>query len=322
MARPLRIEYENAVYHVMNRGRSRQTIFHDTQYYLAFEQCLYEAHQRFGVEILAYCLMGNHYHLLIKTPRGNLSRAMRHINGLYTQRYNRLKSTDGPLFRGRYKGILVDTSSYLLQVSRYIHRNPVETKKPLVTKLEKYRWSSYPAYINKASVPSWLQRDDVYGELGSGQRYKAYQLFVDQGNDAETLKFYAKKNTPGIWGDKAFVKKALKKALSGSKEVTTTTVLEPIEMSRIVEQVAQYYEMSEDSIYTAQRGRGVKNVPRWIAMKLCRDYSGKSLSEIGEAFGVSNYCTVSQTITRLVVLMQEDKKVEKVFNTISKDLTP
>jgi len=105
MSRPLRIEYEDAIYHVMNRGRLRQKIYPGDEYYSAFLQCL---------SILSYCLMGNHYHLLVKTPRGNISRAMRHINGLYTQRYNRLKHTDGVLFRGRYKAILIDASSYLL----------------------------------------------------------------------------------------------------------------------------------------------------------------------------------------------------------------
>ena len=101
MVRPLRIEYEDAYYHVMNRGGGRRSIFHGQQYYLGFLDCLDQAHTRFGVEIQAYCLMGNHYHLLIKTPRGNLSRAMRHINGVYTEYYNKIKKTDGPLFRGR-----------------------------------------------------------------------------------------------------------------------------------------------------------------------------------------------------------------------------
>jgi putative transposase len=96
MPRPLRIEYENDYYHVINRGRGRQKIFHNERYFEAFITSLAEAHQRFGIQILCYCLMGNHYHLLVKTPEANLGRAMRHINGLYTQRYNRLKNTDGP----------------------------------------------------------------------------------------------------------------------------------------------------------------------------------------------------------------------------------
>jgi len=99
--------------------------------------------------------MGTHYHLLVKTAKGNLSRAMRHINGVYTQKYNQLKKTEGALFRGRYKAILIEAPSYLLQVSRYIHRNPVELKQPLVHQLIEYPWSSYPGYLNKSARPFW-----------------------------------------------------------------------------------------------------------------------------------------------------------------------
>lgn len=136
MSRPIRIEYEDACYHVMNRGRARQKIFHDARYFEAFLACLAEAHQRFGLQILSYCLMDNHYHLLVKTPEANLGRAMRHINGVYTQRYNRLKKIDGSLFRGRYKAICVEQDSYQLQLSRYIHQNPLVAK--MVKKLDDY----------------------------------------------------------------------------------------------------------------------------------------------------------------------------------------
>ena len=105
MPRPQRIEYENAFYHLMNRGRERHTIFHGDEYYLCFLETLAQAQLRFKCIVHAYCLMGNHYHLLIETPNANLGRVMRHINGVYTQRYNRLRLTDGPLFRGRYKAI-------------------------------------------------------------------------------------------------------------------------------------------------------------------------------------------------------------------------
>ncbi len=167
MPRPLRIEYDHAFYHVMNRGKGRQDIFHDGRYFQAFLDTVAEAQQRFNAVIHCYCLMSNHYHILIETPLGNLGRIMRHINGVYTQRYNRLKRTDGPLFRGRYKAILVDADSYLLQLSRYIHRNPIESKKLLVEKLEQWPWSSYPAYTRKVDVPHWLTVDKVDGMVSS-----------------------------------------------------------------------------------------------------------------------------------------------------------
>jgi REP element-mobilizing transposase RayT len=322
MSRPLRIEYKNAYYHVMNRGRGRKAVFHDERYYAAFYQGLSEAHQRFGLEIHAWCLMGNHYHLLVRTPRGNLSRAMRHVNGLYTQRYNRLKHTDGPLFRGRYKAILIDANAYLLQVSRYIHRNPIETKQPLVSKLERYPWSSYPAYIQKQTTQDWLYRNAVYGELGSPHRYAGYRRYVENGNDKETSRFYDKQKTPAIWGDQDFVEKACADSNRWHKEVTQGGMTEPIAMEDIVRHVAQYYQCSEQDIFQSRRGRGSKNLPRWMAMKLCQDYSGQSLANIAKRFGVGNYCTVSQTIARLNHNMEEDVRIRKQLITISKDLTP
>ena len=150
MPRPTRIQYEGAYYHVMNRGRARQKIFHNSEYYSAYLKTLEEAHSRFDAQIHAYCLMDNHCHLLIGTPRANLNRIKWHINGVYTHRYNRLKSADDPLFRGRYKAILVDVDAYLLQLGRYIHRNPAEVKGADGQVLEQFKWSSYLAYIRRA----------------------------------------------------------------------------------------------------------------------------------------------------------------------------
>ncbi len=177
MPRPLRICYPNAFYHVMNRGLGRQNIFHGKKYFLTFLDVVAEANQRFGCIIHAYCLMNNHYHLIIETPDANLSRVMRHINGVYTQRYNRLRKTDGPLFRGRFKAILIDEDSYLLQLNRYIHRNPISTKDKLVKDLKDYRWSSYRAFINLSSTPNWLNKDktlEILGDKGNLKKYKSF----------------------------------------------------------------------------------------------------------------------------------------------------
>ena len=130
-----------------------------------------EAHKQFGVEIHAY-------HLLIKTPRANLSRIMRHINGVYTQRYNRRQKTDSALFRGRYKAILVDSDAYLLHLSKYIHFNPVSAY--LVETFEEYMWSSYRAYIGKSASPGRLYQSEVYGQVGNASNQaEAYRLFVN-----------------------------------------------------------------------------------------------------------------------------------------------
>ena len=112
MARPLRIQFSGAVYHVINRGTARQATFVQEQDYELFLKTLAEAHVLWGVEVFAYCLMSNHYHVCLRTPKGNLSRVMRHVDGLYTQRFNRSHGRDGSLFRGRYRAILIDADEY------------------------------------------------------------------------------------------------------------------------------------------------------------------------------------------------------------------
>jgi REP element-mobilizing transposase RayT len=122
MSRPLRIEYPNAWHHVMNRARRGQELFIGKDDYTCFLELLQETSEIFNIKISAYCLMPTHYHLLVQTPEMNLARCMRHVNGVFTQRYNIQHKCDGTLFRGRYKSILVEEESYLLKLFRYIHR--------------------------------------------------------------------------------------------------------------------------------------------------------------------------------------------------------
>jgi len=297
-------------------------IFHGKKYYQAFIDCLSASHQRFGIEIQAYCLMGNHYHLLIKTPRGNLSRAMRHINGVYTQRYNRLKQTDGSLFRGRYKAILIESARYLTQVSRYIHRNPVELNKPLVDNLVDYCWSSYPAYLNKAVTQDWLIKEDVFGELGVLHPVPAYRRFVERGVDEETQRFYASNVWPACRGSEAFVDIAYANALSHSKEIAQGRRKQIISIEQIVAKVSEHVGCRKTEITHAKRGRRGPNLARWIALKLAHDFSGENLTTIARNFNVKHYSTVSRPIGRLNKFMKKDEEVVKLLKGISQDLTP
>ena len=148
MSRPLRLEYPGAWYHVMNRGRRSEKIFFTDTDRETFLNVLREASGLWNMRVFAYCLMPNHYHLLVQTPHGNLSRCMRHVNGVYTQRFNRRNEKEGQLFRGRYKAVLVDDDIYLLEVLRYIHRNPL--KAGIVKSLEDYPWSSHKGYLSNA----------------------------------------------------------------------------------------------------------------------------------------------------------------------------
>ena len=207
-------------------------------------------------------------------------------------------------------------------VSRYIHRNPIEMKTPFVDVLEAYPWSSYSAFINEDKAPVWLNRDAVYGELGSSHRYKAYKTYVNQGNDENTDAFYQLKNKPAIWGDKIFKDRARDQAQSLDDEVDKKGLREPLELAGIIKRVADYFNVSVDALCTARRGKGAKNIPRWMAMKLCQEQGGAKLSVLAECFNVTHYSTISQTIGRLNRLLSGDKQVELVFNMLSQDLTP
>ena len=320
MPRPQRIEYPDAYYHVMNRGRGRQSIFHSEAYYQAFLETMKEASSRFGMEVHAYCLMGNHYHLLIKTPLGNLSRCMRHVNGVYTQRYNRLKNTDGPLFRGRFKAVLVESDAYLLQLTRYIHRNPIDMKRPLVAELVTYPWSSYPAYLNKSPAPLWLNRELSYQLLGKKNRYQAYRRFVEQGVDEEILTFYGKGNLKPVLGSDEFIENVLSETELNRQHFNELQELLPA-ISTIVAAVAQQMKVEEKSIYVSARGRKSANPPRWMALFLSREVGKHPLNEICQAFGMTHISGVAQAIKSLNMAVDDDKKLSKTKNILIHDLT-
>ncbi len=294
MPRPLRIEYEHAFYHVMNRGKGRQFIFHNQDYYLAFLATLGEVHNRFGCVIHAYCLMGNHYHLLVETPKANLGRIMRHINGVYTQRYNKLKCTDGPLFRGRYKATLVEADEYLLQLSRYIHRNPIEMKRPLVASLALYPWSSYCAFIGATEPPEWLAREMTYQLLGEHECYKGYKRFVLQGNSNEVINFYH--NHRGhILGSDAYKAFICERFLTDATVKIVSQERRPdLTVDDVVNGVAEYYGVSVNSLYLSIRGLREENEGRKIAMFLCQEILDSRLAMLSFLFNLSHPGSVSR----------------------------
>jgi len=321
MPRPQRIEYENAFYHVMNRGRGRKIIFHDEQYYQAFLDTVREAQRRFGCVIHAYCLMGNHYHLLIETPNANLGRVMRHVNGVYTQRYNRLKKTDGPLFRGRYKAVLVDCDAYLLRLSRYIHRNPIDMRRPTVSCLEDHLWSSYPAYIGRVKPSPWLEREMVYGMLDSKQRNRGYATYVMDGVDAETQQFYQKKNVPSIIGDKDFKAWVYDDLLPELKSDEKVRVIQAdISIEDVIRGVASAYGVGIDDVTQVVKGPQAENEPRKIAMHLCQELSGAKLKEIAEYFNLGHPGSVSFTTCQVRKMKVDYKKMERKIESIIKSI--
>ena len=316
MSRPLRIEYPGAWYHVMNRGRRREDIFQDEGDYRMFLNLLQETAEMWNLKVSAYCLMPNHYHLLVQTPEGNLSRCMRHLNGVYTQRFNRKHNLDGQLFRGRYKAVLVDEDSHLLELLRYIHRNPLEAG--MVPELADYQWSSHWGYLVNAKGWDWLHRKILLAMFSKTQQkvFSSYIEFVNRQDSEEVQQFYSRKNLPSIFGSAKFIDRIRTRfySLRDNKEIPEAAVLS-VDAAAVINVVRLIYQISEKELLTSRRG--VTNIPRDLAIYTLRMYSRKSLTEIGAAFEIENYSTVSSAIERAKKALKFNVPVKKSFKEIS-----
>lgn len=214
MSRPLRIEFAGAVYHVTTRGDRRESIYRDDVDRQAQLAVLAQALDRFDGQVLAYCLMGNHYHLVLHTRQGNLSRLMRHLNGVYTQAHNRRHGLVGHLFQGRFKAILVDREAYLLALCRYVERNPVAAG--LVASVGDWVWSSYGAHVGEVVTPPWLDSAGLHGYLlghsvaseGDTRRARARYAALVQESQAQDATFWRDALQNQVYlGDENFVQK-------------------------------------------------------------------------------------------------------------------
>ena len=318
MARPLRIEFPGAWYHVMNRGAGRRWIYKHDKHYHYFLSLLADTAERYRSEVHAYCLMGNHYHLMLHTPDGNLQRIMRHINGVYTQYFNRTERTDGALFRGRYKAILIDAQTYWLALSRYIHRNPLEAG--LVKRLGDYRWSSYSAYLGKITPPEWLVTGEVLGAMGKRKARARYRDYVLDKTQTEVDKHYQHKHLSSIMGNDTF-KQAILEGIEPDPDIPESRVkrVRP-SIDEILTVVAMYYAVSEKTLLRTTRGRGVISPARAVAMYLSQQLSDKKLSEIAVKFGLSGYSSAGASIRNFKVMMEKNKRLSKDINYILQDL--
>ena len=205
MARPLRLELAGALYHVTSRGDGREDIFLSDEDRIAWLEILADVCRRFNWVCHAYCQMTNHYHMVIETPDANLSKGMRQFNGVYTQRINRTHGRVGHVFQGRFKAILVDKDSYLLELARYVVLNPLRAN--MVPRLEQWPWSSFPATCGQTAKPDWLQVDFVLAQF-STQRARAIEKYVAFVHEGAKL--------PSVWeqlqgqvylGSESFIKK-------------------------------------------------------------------------------------------------------------------
>jgi REP element-mobilizing transposase RayT len=280
MSRPLRIEFPGALYHITSRGNARRKLFLDEKDYTDFLQVLCLVVQRFHWNLHAYCLMSNHYHLLLETPEGNLSRGMRQLNGVYTQHFNRRHNRVGHLFQGRYKAILVDRESYLLALCRYVVLNPVRAN--LVKNPKEWPWSSYRGTAGYGKPLSCLRTDWVLEQLAN-ERAKAiirYREFVREG-----IKEGAPwKEVKGqlLLGNEDFIGK-MKEWIRGKEKL------------KEIPRFQRYMGRPSLEEILKEKDRGKKSEER----KIYEAYSryGYTLKEIADYLGV-HYSTVSRMVKK------------------------
>ena len=279
MTRPLRLEYPGAIHHITSRGNAQAAIFLDDEDRNAFFAVLAECIARFGWICHAYCLMDNHYHLLIETPDANLSAGMRQLNGIYTQRFNRRHSRSGHVFQGRFKAILVERESYLLELCRYIVLNPVRAK--MVKNVSQYAWSSYPATMGEAPAPQWLCTGWILSQFGNRRSVarRRYCDFVAEGVRAASP--WNKLKGQVLLGSDPFVNelKSLLEASGGLQEFPRAQRLmnRPTLDALFPDHVKARKALRDDAIH-----------------KACVDFS-YSMADIARAAGV-HYSTVSRVL--------------------------
>jgi putative transposase len=275
MARPLRLEFPHALYHVTARGDGREDIYVSDEDRLAWLDTLGQVCARFNWVCHAYCLMSNHYHIVVETPNANLSKGMRQLNGVYTQWFNRTHQRVGHVFQGRFKAILVEKDSYLLELARYVVLNPLRAK--MVRRIEQWPWSSYRATCGQVPPPAWLHTDFVLSQFGS-QRARAvtkYVAFVHEG-----------KGLPSVWsalqgqiylGSNAFIKK-MQTELEKKPNLTEIPRVQRRALAHDLGEYAEAHERDEA-----------------IAMAYLSGHH--TMAAIAEHFGV-HYTTVSRLVRR------------------------
>ena len=334
MSRPLRVDIRGGWYHVVNRGIDRRRIFDDRRDYLHFLELLGEVAERYLVEINAFVLMRNHYHLLLRTPKANLSSAMQWLNVSYSVWYNRRHDRIGPLFQGRFRAIVVEDGTWILDLSEYIHLNPIRTEATGLGKevrgaehegmgeppnaeeiamrlksLREYEWSSYPAYAGYKQRPTWLVTEEILGRAackGEDGQARYRELIENERVCLREAEPWQSRIKAGLaLGSEAFwelIRKKLKgvgREHSGREEVREHATWE-----RIVKVVEK--EKGEDwGTFKERHGDWGRDLVLWAAQR----YSGMTLRAIGKKAGGLDYTAVAMGISRFKKLAQTDRRI-------------
>jgi REP element-mobilizing transposase RayT len=307
MARPLRIIYPGAFYHVTSRGNEKKDIFKSKRDREKFLDYLSTATERYGAVIYAYCLMGNHFHIFLQTPDGNLSQIMRHIIGAYTTYFNIKRKRAGHLFQGRYKAVLVEADEYAAELSRYIHLNPV--KAGITANADEYQWSSYRSYVGTASTPEWLMSGFILGSFGKNEKtaQKNYRDFVEK-LDLEAYESPLKNVHGGsVLGSPDFIEEISETHLKERGEDKDIPALRHFSKRPPLEELI---EIARKTLLDNEK------LARQVGIYLCHKYSGAPLKEIATRFGVG-ITAIGEASKRVHKKMEEDGALQKLIANLS-----
>ncbi|MFH1282104.1 MAG: transposase [bacterium] len=322
MARSLRILFKGAYYHVINRGQGKRNIFLDNKDYSIFLTCLKESCLLYKVTITSYCLMPNHYHLLVHTPNANLSEFMRQLNSVYTQIHNRRHHHDGSLFKGRYKAIVVQEGSYLLRLIRYIHSNPVNAG--IVKTMKDFAFSSHNNFM-KQEENEWLKFNDILRKQFKSDKQlnvkRAYINFMSI-NDEELTNYLQNKSRCAvqaiILGDESYMDGIKMRYLNKKRlfeEIPQAKLLHnDIVIKQIKKEIVNEFDIEDTYLYSSIRGK--ENLARMMAISLARECSRLSYGKIAELFGGIHYKSASKYYERFKTKCNSDAKMSKVFNDL------
>ena len=315
MSRSWRIEYAGALYHLLSRGNEGGDIFKEQKDRNLFLGTIGEFSERFDIDVFAYVLMDNHYHLLVRTRNANLKKAMHWFGTTYTQRFNRRHFRSGHLFQGRYKSMIVQNNAYMLQLSCYIHRNPLRAG--IVKRLADYPWSSYLAYAYDRKVPPWLSTDLILSQFEKQHRHKQYRQKVQKYAKEEKRLWEDLRH--GIFlGSKRFVEKIRKDYLPSETEPgipQQTQMAKNLDPLRVLRSAQRVLKCDIQRFVQAGRVSGTDKDNRDILIYLLWKTGSLSNNEIGQLFGVS-YSAVSHVVRSLKSRMQEDQKLEAKLNRL------
>lgn len=324
MARPIRIEYENAFYHITSRGNARHRIYRDDFDRDMFLDAVKMACKRFCFNIHAFVLMDNHYHLLMETPHANLCASMRHINGVYTQAYNRRHKVVGHLLQGRYKAIVVDRDSYYLELIRYIHLNPWRAK--MVKNPDSFKYSGHRALVDKEWAKKWndwYDRNVVLRNFGrrESEAIESYREFVDGGKGGKSplekaIGGYAlgdRSFADWLWEE--FIEKRDHRELAGAKKLRKKLKFEDVLMA-----VGKEFGVAKENIFKSNRGGIGVNARRGMALYILNRHSGMTQKEIGVIAGGMrgmSRAAVSQAVRRFEKMLVKDVQTRRIYERIA-----